>query len=300
MRSLLCQIELDERRREISETGTDLFPISAFYNDLNQMPCKEIPWHWHKDVELIYIDHGSLNVSIQQDEILLQAGEGLFINTNILHAVKQQPDQCIFYSFVFSPELISGGHFSIIEQNFIKPVLHNTSLPYIPFTKEEVWQKEAASCIFKAFEWYEKGDYGYEIMIREKLSHMWYLIATHLLHDQKTPLLFHETVDSDRIKKMMEYIHQHYQGTITLNLIAESVNISEREALRCFQKILHLSPIAYVMKFRISKASELLRLSDHSITEVSSLCGFNDPSYFTKVFKDYMKESPKSFKKRYV
>ncbi|MGX8835459.1 AraC family transcriptional regulator [Amedibacillus sp. YH-ame6] len=295
MKTPICEIELDERRREIIAAGSDTFPISAFYNDLKQMPANEIPWHWHETIEVLYIYQGSATLQIQQEEVILQEEEGAFINTNVLHSIKGHHGNCIFYSFVFSADLISDKTSGVVQQHYIDPLLHNNNLPYIRMSSSKMWEKEAAQCVLQAFEHYEKGGFAYEMLVREQLSHMWYLLVSHVLCEQETSK--EETNTVKRIKYMLHYIQHHYQEDITLKHIADCVNISEREALRCFQKTLHDSPISYLMQYRISKATQYLQESDKPITEICALCGFEDPSYFSKVFKRYMHTTPRNYRK---
>ena len=115
MKTPICEIELDERRQEIMEAGSQRFPISGFYNNLQEMPANEIPWHWHDHIEVIYVNHGSASIHIQQDKFLIHEEEGIFINANVLHSIKKHDENCIFYSFVFSTDLISDKTFGLVE-----------------------------------------------------------------------------------------------------------------------------------------------------------------------------------------
>lgn len=292
----ICKLELDERRKQIFAAGTSMFPIAAYYNDLDQMPAKEVPWHWHGELEVIYVAKGEIILGIQQDECILKEEEGVFINANVLHSVRKSSQECIIYSFVFAASLISGSADGVIEQRFVKPLLAASRLPCVKFLHEHPWQREGAHCILNAFQHYEEGSYGFEFLVREQLSHMWFLIVTHCLQvelaQEET-----ETTDIMRLKTMMEFIHSHFPTNLTLSDIASSANISEREALRCFQKTIRDSPISYLLKFRISQAVDYLIHTEHSITEISALCGFEDTSYFSKMFKRHIQETPRNYRK---
>lgn len=292
----ICKLELDERRRQIFAAGTSMFPIAAYYNDMDQMPTKEVPWHWHGELEVIYVAKGNVLIGIAQEEFLLQEEEGMFINANVLHAVRKKTEECIIYSFVFAAGLISGSADSVIEQRFVKPLLACKSLPCVRFLQETPWQMEAARCILHAFQSYEEGAYGFEFIVREQLSHMWYLLVAHQLQSSQQQEE-QETTDIIRLKRMMEYIHSHYELDLTLAEISKAASISEREALRCFQKTIRDSPISYLLKYRISQAVNYLADTDLSITEISALCGFEDSSYFAKMFKRHIQETPRNYRK---
>jgi Transcriptional regulator containing an amidase domain and an AraC-type DNA-binding HTH domain len=83
----------------------------------------------------------------------------------------------------------------------------------------------------------------------------------------------------------------------TLSNIAEIVNISERETLRCFKKITGESPIQYLLKYRlIRSASVLTEYPDKNISIVAEECGFDSPAYYTKKFKEFYLCSPREYR----
>ena len=89
--------------------------------------------------------------------------------------------------------------------------------------------------------------------------------------------------------------HPEYEST--LSNIAEIVNISERETLRCFKKITGESPIQYLLKYRlIRSASVLTEYPDKNISIVAEECGFDSPTYYTKKFKEFYLCSPREYR----
>lgn len=294
MRSLLCWLDLDERRKQITASGPQHFPIQAFYNDLAQMPEQKVAWHWHEEVEVLYIARGSAIVRVEEKTYAVTEGDGLFLNTNVLHSITQHQENCVFYSFVFSPQLISGANDSVFETSYVTPVLESTNIPCVIFSHQESYGQAGADCILAAFEAYEQGELGYELIIRSQLTKLWYLIVTTYLKNHQTQ---EENNVMKRTKAMMTYIHEHYQEPLTLQMIAKSANISSREALRCFQKTIDDSPISYLLTYRISQAANALIHTNLSITEICTKCGFEDASYFAKVFKKTLNESPRDYRK---
>lgn len=295
----VCKLSIDKNRKENEIRGTTMFPLGAYYNDMDRYPACEVPWHWHEEIEVIYIAQGSVYAYIRSEEILLQEQEGIFINSNVLHRIcKACEGTCIAYSFVFSARLISGALDSVFEQRFVKPLMHCSELPYVIFHKEEAWQREAAQHIYQAFVTYDEAAYGFEFLVREELSRMWYLIVKH--HQEAlVRKAQEESIETKRMKVMLEYLHQHYDENVQLAQLASLVNISERECLRCFRKILEDTPVQYLLKYRVSKAASYLEETTLSITEVSARCGFDDPSYFAKIFKRFVHISPRAYRKKY-
>ena len=98
---------------------------------------------------------------------------------------------------------------------------------------------------------------------------------------------------------MMTFIHGNYAHKITLQEIADSANISQREALRCFQKTLGRSPFDYLNEYRLSEAKKLLAETEMTISEAALQTGFSNSAYFGKVFKKAYHMTPKEYQKAY-
>ena len=89
-----------------------------------------------------------------------------------------------------------------------------------------------------------------------------------------------------------------YRNEISLSDIADAAKVSKREALRCFQEEIHISPGAYLKDYRLQMACTMLRNTSETITTVSQNCGFHSASYFGKVFRSQMGCTPYEFKNK--
>lgn len=292
-----CKLLIAANRQELEVHGTPMFPCARYYSDLDQFINKEIPWHWHEEIELIVIQRGSMRIQLNDTCFILNKGEGIFINSNILHGIfVNGPSGCCIDSFVFHTNLISGSIESIYEQRYIRPLTHCKTLFGMPFKLSTTWHTQVLQCINEAFVAYDSNDFAFELLVREKLSHIWFLILKH-----HQPLLANpsdcESQDTIRIKKMLNFIHEHFAESLDVSQIAKSVSLSERECLRCFQKTIGVAPIQYLLKYRISVAARLLTTSDLPITTICDDTGFDSPSYFSKLFKRWMGCTPTSYRK---
>ena len=75
-------------REKISHDATN-FPISFFHDELVSLPNKEGPLHWHPEFEIATAESSTLDFQVGQEHILLEAGDSIFVNGNILHGMKQ-------------------------------------------------------------------------------------------------------------------------------------------------------------------------------------------------------------------
>ena len=79
--------------------------------------------------------------------------------------------------------------------------------------------------------------------------------------------------------------------------IADLCNVSESYFRRLFKEYSGMSPMEYIIQYKIRRAKTLLRYNNISAAEIAELLGFGDPSYFTKKFKEYTKMTPTEYRK---
>lgn len=103
----------------------------------------------------------------------------------------------------------------------------------------------------------------------------------------------------ERIRYILSYIHRNYAEKIRLQQIADSASISEREALRCFQKTLNRTPFDYLNEYRLNQARKLLIETDLPITRIALETGFSNSAYFGKVFRKAYQITPKEYQDEY-
>ena len=105
-----------------------------------------------------------------------------------------------------------------------------------------------------------------------------------------------ESIDLLRIGDAIAHIETHYRQKITLAELAHTSHLSQRHFTRIFQECLGRAPIDYLMQVRLQRATELLKHSDRTITDVAYECGFSDSNYFTRCFRKAMGQPPSQFR----
>ena len=84
---------------------------------------------------------------------------------------------------------------------------------------------------------------------------------------------------------------------LSLEEVAAAASVGKRECLRCFRRTIGVTPIQYLLKFRIRQASRLLVETDRPVTEIALLCGFESPSYFAAAFRRLTGRTPRSYRR---
>ena len=87
---------------ETAQHGSTLYPFQFYYEDLSVFDFNCIEWHWHTELEFIYIESGTVTLWIGEDQFHLTEGNGVFINTKVLHRL-YSPSKALIPNFVFMP-----------------------------------------------------------------------------------------------------------------------------------------------------------------------------------------------------
>lgn len=109
-----------------------------------------------------------------------------------------------------------------------------------------------------------------------------------------------DDLSNSRFLQMMRYIDSHYDQGLTLNQLAEEMNLNANYLSQVFKKETGKTFLKYITDLRIEKAKKLLDSKNYSISEVASRLGFSDYFYFLKTFKRVTGLTPKQYKQGYL
>ena len=98
------------------------------------------------------------------------------------------------------------------------------------------------------------------------------------------------------VKQALAYIQQNYPQPLSRSTMAHQLGVSKNYLTQIFHQELGISLWDYLNRYRVMQAKELLRQTDHSIALISAQVGFDDPAYFSRVFRRYVGQSPRIFR----
>ena len=111
----------------------------------------------------------------------------------------------------------------------------------------------------------------------------------------------HRTSINTHIQEEMEYarryFNEHYNEQISIEDYAQSRNMSVSWFQRSFKQIVNYSPMQYILTIRINNAASLLESTDYSMAEISAIVGYDNPLYFSRLFKKQKGVSPSEYRK---
>lgn len=105
-----------------------------------------------------------------------------------------------------------------------------------------------------------------------------------------------EDIGNYAIRRAINHIREHYGENISLDMLAEQLEITPEYLSALFNKEVGINFSTFLKRFRISQAKRLLKGTDQKIYEIAYQVGYNDPKYFNRVFKEEIGVSPGDYR----
>lgn len=261
---------------EAMQRGTPDFPAELYHLDYNH-PRYQMCAHWHSEFELMRVISGKLRLFLNECEYLLQEGDSVVVPGGIIHSA--QAENCVYECIVFSPSLM-----------YVSPQCRSIVKSYVQqsrFYKNNDTMNEVFESIFHK----EK---GFEF---DFLSGVYKLLSDITKNTQEISLHTVKNEKYEKIKSALVLIEESYASHLTLAELAQSCKMSPNYFCRFFKEMTQQTPFDYINIYRINVACEMIAAGQKNITEIAFSCGFNDLSYFIKIFKRYKGISPKAYMK---
>lgn len=261
-------------------------PLYAKKDELSRYGYEAL-CHWHPDLEFIYIVDGTMDYFVNGEIVCLQQGQGIFVNSRRLHyGFSKEKNDCTFIAVVIHPALFSNT-FDKAEL-FTEQKFGCNNVDYVILYPDVLWHKRIMECI---------GQIHREINIvplnpLRLLAKAISICADMGDHIETAKVSEKDSVIQMSFLRMTEYIHNNYQKKLTLDKIANAGAVCRSKSCRLFQQYVRMTPNTYLTKYRLARSVELLRDTEISVTEISSLCGFQSTSYYISLFKHETGQTP--------
>lgn len=293
-------IVTDETLREIKRHGTERFPFQYYKEHFNWSRLEAVEWHWHRELEFVEILQGAIECHIGDETIVLHEGDTFIINSSVIHKYqapqKYREEQCVFSDILFLPEMIASSS-SLIYEKYVRPIVQHGK-PFLVMHQTESWEREVCELYHHIVTICLAENDLTELRIQAGISELWARLF-HVLYREETEQWENKNILAQaRLRKMMQFIWDHFAEKITLDDIAHSANISKSAALRCFRSSMQTSPVGYLNDYRLHRAKELLLASHGTVSDIAVSVGFDNVGYFDRVFRRAFGLTPKQFAKQ--
>ena len=289
------QIITNQFQKELKQHGNEHFPFLVSYQKLSEYESGSFMWHWHPEIEITYVRKGTMCYKVNNLVYHLKEGDIVFNNSGALHSgTMENQEDCTYIPVTFDPRLIYGFFQSTINSKYVDPVLQDSLLPAICIDQSEPWHRPFREYLLRIIALDEKKPDFYELDITICLQSMWRLLLEHITYEPQASR--ENSLEYDRIKKILSYIEDNYQNKITLNDIAGHIHLCESECTRLFKRHMNTTLFAFLQEYRIERSLEFLQ-SGEPVSTVALNTGFSDPNYYSKVFAKIKGCSPREYRK---
>ena len=285
----------DSLLKATQPSGTLAFPFEYYYDEMDKYKGRCIGWHWHPEFEFSFVVKGPVLCQIGTEELLLNAGDGIFINSGIIHQFTSRGNG-IMQNVLFSHTLLCEES-SSVHQEFVAPFLCS-SVGYVLLRKEDVFSAPVIRFLSVLVAHVETEPSFRELHIISKVYDLWESFCSMNLEYISRESVSANKNRQTRMHMMMDYIRRKYAEAISLEDIAQSAMISKSETLRCFKEFVRMTPGQYLTHYRITRAKKMLITLPDSVSYIASRCGFNTVGYFCNVFKRQVGMTPEEFRSK--
>lgn len=286
---------IDQQHKELTKHRTTVLPIACYRTTISHNINGHIPLHWHEEFQFVLVVKGQAMFHIQEDKVIVNEGDGLFINSGRLHQATDYHDSgCVYICLNVSPSFVVSQE---LFGTYVFPYIEATNLPYLVLHTQEHWAHSIAEAIMEIDRLIEQRPAYYELDITIQLAHIWKGLLSYGF-----PLEYKEgeMLKNRIMKDMLDYIHQHFAVGISLEDIAGAGQLSRAECCRYFKRFLKRAPVTYVMDYRIQQSLLLLQRPENNVTDVAYQVGFNSTSYFIYQFGKAMNMTPLAYRKQKI
>lgn len=278
-------ILVDSARRELEKHGTETFPMTVNHDDLWSFEGKNVPIHWHNDLEINLIREGEAIFQVYQKSYRVRTGEGFLLNRNVPHSCSSPGNEHVRYSTILvRPDFLYGDFGSDVERKCFQPFLQNSAIPCIYLTGFDENGKEILQKLNQVEEAFDRKRFCYELKIKGLLCEAFAMILYG--HRQElTKFVPANLQELERLEKMLNYLNMHFTEVISLQDLADQVHLSREVCCRLFNKMTGKTITGYLEEYRVNKSFSLVQSGQYSMTQITEMVGFSNPSRFASAFR---------------
>ena len=278
---------------EKKKHAESIFPYNTYLCSI-PLDFYEVPSHWHNEMEIIYIKKGRGTVSLDMTSLYVEAGDIIIVIPGQLHSISQLDKYTMEYeNIIFSTEMLISKMSDTLETEFFIPLLSgNIAIKHLITTDDEI-HNDLALCLNKADNICKTFPKGYKLALKACLYEFFYILFTNADEISETK----SNKNIDRIKNILNYIEANFKNEISIEEIANVCGFSSSHFMKFFKKNMGDSFINYLNDYRLSMAARTLLSSDDNIIDIAADCGYDNLSYFNRIFKKKYGVTPSAYRK---
>lgn len=249
--------------------------------------------HMHREYELYYLIQGERYYFIDGETYHITPGSLVLIPSGNIHRTSS-----------VNP---TGSHeriLLILNEEWINPFLLKTGLPTLssyfnqPVLQLDSHKQKYLMRIFDdIYEELATKQANYEVAIKMKLSELLILISRCSTASKGVASPFvSQSAKHKKVNEATYYIKNHFREPLSLQQVADQIYVSRGYLSNIFNEVTGMKLTEYINIQRINYAKELLSNSNESITDIANSCGFENITYFERIFRQATGATPLKYR----
>lgn len=279
---------------ETKSHTTAEFPYNTYLCSI-PLNFTQVPLHWHEELELIVIQKGVGLVSVDFQTETVTAGDIVLVLPGQLHSIEQKEQERMEYeNILLNPTMLMSGEQDLCAVRFIRPLIQDALAADTFLTPALSYYSSVASCIREIDRLCDIRPEGYQLAVKGWLFHLLYYLVTN--KKNRDSVSNSKTKSLEKLKTILKYVEEHYAETLTIADMADLTYYSKSHFMKFFRMHMGMGFIEYLNDYRLTIAARLLTTTDDVILEIASLSGFDNLSYFNRLFRRKFHTTPGQYR----
>jgi AraC-like DNA-binding protein len=257
----------------------------------------EYPFHWHNEIEIIYVLENTFEVIINNTEYTLEKNDVIFIPGGDIHGFQ---GRCSSGSrLIIQFDISDLGSYSYVH--LIGPVLQQVIK--ITAASDPGLHNLVTKELHAMASEYTAKDFAYQLALMARCIDTLTLLSRGIVHrlNQKNMQSGNKkTAGLSKINQAFRFIEENFAEEIDLKDVSKAAGFSEFHFSRIFKAITGKNFHQYLIEFRIRKAQKYLTDPDATIIQAAYAAGFKSIATFNRLFKEIMGCTPGAYRKMYI
>ena len=235
------------------------------------------------DWQLIYIAAGEGHFFLDGKEVIVPAGN------MVLYPPKKQQK---YYYLGRDKTQVWFVHFTGRE---VRSILNHYEIPLDGYILHTGISRDYEDLFRRMRDELVKCSWGYEEMLTILFREL--LLTMHRRMTESVPRI--TGFIQDEMDRARDYFEEHYNEDISIEQYAASRSMSTSWFNRSFRSAMGTSPMKYILDIRIRNAQVLLETTDYSVSDIAAVIGYDNPMYFSRLFRKAKGLPPAKYRKIY-
>lgn len=287
----------DIHYKEQREHGSSFVPFQV-YSFYERLAPFHVSHHWHEEIEIIYVEQGEFILERDMQPETLCEGDLVFLNRAELHQLQAKGVPTIHHAMVFDLRMLCSELVDLAQGNLLMPLAAGKCRFPAKIGRGEEYYERLLAVYKEAMMEFSAQEDGWYLAVKAELLKLLSLLERGKLFVRQSA---REMTENEyrvvEIKKVLQYIKEHYREKIRLSDLAGAAGMNEQYFCRFFKSMTGKTPVDYINGYRMEAAAGELQKSDAKIMEICYENGFENFSYFIRKFKEYKGVTPKEYRR---